>query len=83
MEISIRPYKQLVYVLNMLQNCIGRNDLLLSKRLVDRELENIKGITEQRCMKRKLREDYCNFCDNLYCNINNSEKNEDKLKKMY
>ncbi|MBO5348525.1 MAG: hypothetical protein J6A89_01705 [Clostridia bacterium] len=50
----------------------------MSKRLIDRELDNINGMTEQKCIKRKLRADYCNFCDNLFCNFNNNEKLNNK-----
>lgn len=30
-----------------------------SKKYMDIQLENIKGITEQKCFRRKFREDYC------------------------
>lgn len=47
-----------------------RNRSFEAKRLVKQELENIKGITEQKCKKIKLRKDYCVMCKNYNCNNN-------------
>ena len=58
--------------------------LLEAKRYVKQEIENIEGITEQRCKLKKLGKKYCNICKNQNCNLNsNSIFNNGKTTKSY
>ena len=66
----IKPYKRALEIIQMLESCINKNDLFLSKKLISTELKNVKGITEQKCIKRKLKRDYCKYCKNNHCNMN-------------
>ena len=66
----IKPYKRALEIIQMLEACINKNDLFLSKKLISTELKNVKGITEQKCIKRKLKKDYCKHCKNSHCNMN-------------
>ena len=65
----MKVYK-MVILLYRFEECCDLNHLVLAKRLVRQEIENLKGITEQKCRKRKVREDYCNYCSNSNCNYN-------------
>lgn len=49
---------------------IEKNRLLEAKRYVQQELDNIKGITETKCKRRKINKGYCNICKNRNCNLN-------------
>lgn len=58
-------------MLNLLERfewLLVRNRSLEAKRLVKQELENINGVTEQKCKKVKLKSDYCLICNNYNCN---------------
>ena len=60
----------------------NRNRLFEAKRYVQQELDNIKGITETKCKRRKINKLYCNTCKNCNCNLNaNSEYKENKMDK--
>ena len=60
----------------------NRNRLFEAKRYVQQELDNIKGITEVKCKKRKINRLYCNTCKNCNCNLNaNPEYKENKMDK--
>lgn len=60
----------------------NRNRLFEAKRYVQQELDNIKGITEVKCKRRKINKLYCNTCKNCNCNLNeNPEYKENKMDK--
>ena len=59
-----------------LEKCCNLNHLVVAKKMVKQEIENLKGITEQNCKRRKLREDNCNYCTNTNCKFNPNELNE-------
>lgn len=53
---------------------IDRNRTFEAKRLVKQEKENLLGITEQQCKRRKVNEGYCRVCTNRNCNLNQNKK---------
>lgn len=53
-----------------------RNRIFEAKRYVNQELDNIKGISEQNCKRRKLNKTYCKICKNRNCNLNDNPKYE-------
>ena len=60
----------------------NRNRLFEAKRYVQQELDNIKGITETKCKRRKINKLYCNTCKNCNCKLNaNPEYKENKMDK--
>lgn len=72
----VNPYKKMMDIIRKLDIMIEKNRLYEAKRYFFIELENAKGITEQKCKKKKLRKDICEHCKNLNCNLNrNVSKN--------
>lgn len=65
-------------ILDKLNWLIVRNRSFEAKKLVKREIENLKGITEKNCKSFKINKTYCKVCKNLNCNNNqyNSTKKE-------
>ena len=64
--------------LNKIENLIEQDNLQYAKRYNNRELDNLKGITEQKCKLHKLNRDHCKTCKNLTCNLNNNENMKKK-----
>ncbi len=62
-------------ILKKLEWLVVRNRTFEAKKRLTIELNNLKGITEQKCKLIKVRKDYCNFCWNYNCN------NYQKIKK--
>lgn len=56
---------------------IERNRLLEAKRVVQQELDNLNGITETKCKRRKINKGYCNICKNRNCNLNSNPEYKD------
>ena len=54
---------KMVIILYRFEKCCDLNHLFVAKRLVRREIENLKGITEQKCKKKKVNKTNCNYCD--------------------
>ena len=78
--------KKMIVLLYRLERQCNRNGLFVIKKLLDREIKNLKGITEKVCKKRKIRENYCNYCDNINCNLNplkESKIDEEIMNKIY
>lgn len=48
------------------------DELVLARKLVELELDNIKGITEERCRNTKYHfyNSYCKYCSNWNCSSN-------------
>lgn len=60
----------------------NRNRLFETKRYIQQELDNIKGITEVKCKRSKINKNYCKICKNRNCNLNsNPEYKENKMDK--
>ncbi len=55
---------------------IDRNRFLEARRLIKQELNNLKGITEQKCKDKNINESNCSVCENLNCNENKSNSNK-------
>ena len=59
-------------LLNRIKICIERDSLDIAKDLIELEIENLKGFTEQKCKNTKYyyydwaRE----YCNNMNCNQN-------------
>lgn len=51
------------------------DELVLARELVELELNNLKGITEQRCKDSKyyFYDSYCKYCENLNCGSNKNK----------
>ena len=65
--------KVMLNLLNRVEWLIIRNRFVEARRLVKREIENLKGITEQNCKPYKYNKDNCSTCKNLNCNLNNNK----------
>lgn len=65
--------KAMLNILNRIQWLIIRNRFVEGRRLVKREIENLKGITEQNCKLHEYNKDNCSTCKNLNCNLNNNK----------
>lgn len=50
-----------------------RNRYVEARRLVEQELNNLKGITELNCKAKKINSGHCKICKNLNCNENNKK----------
>lgn len=73
---AIKPYMRLFEISKTLELLIEKNRLFEAKKYTEIQLENVKGITEQKCKLKRLKKDYCNFCKNYLCNLNkNVSKN--------
>ena len=60
----------------------NRNRLYEAKKYIKQELENVQGITEVKCKRRKINKLYCNTCKNCNCKLNaNAEYKEKKMDK--
>ena len=58
----------------------NRNRLIEAQRVVKQELNNLNGITEQKCKSRKMNKNWCKICKNRNCNLNvNSEYKDNKM----
>ena len=63
---------ELLKVLERIKQLL-KNDLLIeAKEYVDLEIENLKGITEQKCKNTMyyFGDFYCKYCENLNCSSN-------------
>ena len=49
---------------------IDRNRFVEARRLIQRELENLQGITEHTCKRKTVNKGCCKVCENLNCNEN-------------
>ena len=65
--------KVMLSLLDRFEDLVDKNRFVEARRLVEREIENLQGITEQKCKLHKRNKDYCNICSNLNCNLNNKE----------
>ena len=61
-------------ILDKLEWLVVRNRTFEAKKRLKIELENLRGITEQKCKLIKLRKDYCSHCWNYNCNNYNKCK---------
>ena len=63
---------KMLELLNRIKICIERGSLDIAKDLIELEIENLKGITEQRCKNtRYYYYDWnCIYCSNLNCSSN-------------
>jgi len=68
----------LLEIIERIENCLEYGSVDIAKQLIKLEIENLKGITEERCKKTKyyFYDDYCKYCSNLNCN-SNQNKNEE------
>ena len=72
----IKPYSRISEIVKMINLLMDMNKLYEAKKYIEIQIENIKGITEQKCFKRKVRADYCRHCKNEFCNLNETPKDE-------
>lgn len=62
----------MLQILNRIKICIERDSLDIAKDLIKLEIDNLKGITEQRCKNTKYYyyPTCCKYCSNLNCSSN-------------
>ena len=62
-------------ILDRIELLIKQDSLDLAKGITKLEIENLKGITEQRCKNTKyyFYDWYCQYCSNLNCNSNKNK----------
>ena len=63
---------KILEILNRIKVCVKSDSLNVAKELIKIEIENLKGITEQRCKNTKyyFYDTYCKYCNNYNCNSN-------------
>lgn len=63
---------KMLEILNRIKICIERDSLDIAKDLIELEIENLKGTTEQRCKNTKYYyyDWNCKYCNNLNCSSN-------------
>ena len=63
---------KILEILNRIKVCVKSDSLNVAKELIKIEIENLKGITEQRCKNTKyyFYDTYCKYCSNYNCNSN-------------
>ena len=66
---------KMLEILNRIKVCIERDSLDIAKDLTELEIENLKGITEQRCKNTKYYyyDWNCKYCENFNCSSNNNK----------
>ncbi len=62
--------EDLIRVLDKVMWYTKRNRPDELKKYIDQELDNINGVTEIKCRRRKVNVGYCNRCANYNCNLN-------------
>ena len=64
--------EKMIEILDRIELFIKKDSLDLAKDMTKLEIENLKGITEQRCKNTKyyFYDWYCQYCSNLNCNSN-------------
>lgn len=67
---------KMLELLNRIKICIERDSLDIAKDLIELEIENLKGITEQRCKNTKYYyyDWNCKYCENFNCSSSNNNK---------
>ncbi len=65
---------KMLEILKRVKICIDRDSPDIAKDLVKIEIENLQGITQQRCQNTKyyFYDWYCMYCENLNCSSNQS-----------
>lgn len=59
---------------------IEKNELSYARDYVQLEIDNLKGITPEYCLKTRYAYDwYCKQCSNLNCSSNKNKKDENSL----
>ena len=68
--------EKMIKILDRIKLFIEQDSLDLAKDITKLEIENLKGITEQRCKNTKyyFYDWYCQYCSNLNCNSNKNNK---------
>lgn len=63
--------QKVLEILYKVKACLVRNEWAIARDFVKVEINNLKGVTEQECMKNKYCFDwYCKYCSNMNCNSN-------------
>lgn len=64
--------KKVLDILNKIHICLKNNSIDNARYFIKLEIENLKGITEQKCKNTKyyFYDYYCQYCNNLNCNSN-------------
>ncbi len=64
--------QEVINILNKIHICLKNNSKNTAKDLIKIEIENLKGITKEKCKHTKYYyyDYYCRYCNNLNCNSN-------------
>lgn len=67
--------EKMLEILRRIQICLERDSLDLARELIQLEIDNINGATEQRCKNTKyyFYNWYCDKCSNLNCESNKNK----------
>ena len=68
--------EKIIKILDRIELFIKQDSLDLAKGITKLEIENLKGITEQRCQNTKYYyyDWYCQYCSNFNCNSNKNNE---------
>ena len=68
--------EKMIKILDRIKLFIEQDSLNLAKEMTKLEIENLKGITEQRCKNTKYYyyDWYCKYCSNFNCNSNKNQE---------
>lgn len=66
---------KMIDILKRIKMFLKDDSLELARELTNAELENLEGISEQRCMNTKyyFYDFYCKYCENLNCSSNQNK----------
>ena len=61
--------EKMLEILEKIRICLNRNSVDVAKELVNLEIDNLKGITEEKCKNTKYHfwGSYCKYCSNTNC----------------
>lgn len=67
--------EKMIKILDRIELFIKQDSLDLAKDMTKLEIENLKGITEQRCKNTKYYyyDWNCKYCENFNCSSNNNK----------
>lgn len=67
--------EKMLDILNKIEMFIDKDSLDLARELAQLEIDNLKGITQERCKNTKyyFYDWYCQYCNNINCHNNKNK----------
>ena len=75
--------KKFLCLLGKFKFIADKNRLFEGRRLIERELENLNGVTELKCKNRKYNNRWCEVCENYNCNLNANQALKNEFNKLF